>query len=45
MPGCSAVLENNKIQNLSDEYEEDVEQPGDVVGKGGIHLHVRWFLF
>ena len=43
MPGCSAILENNKIHNLSDEFEEDAEQQRDVVGKGGIHLHVRCF--
>ena len=40
MPGCSAILENNTIHNLSDEFDGDGDQSAEAVGKGGIHLHV-----
>ena len=46
MPGCTAVLENNRIQNYSDEMEGD--EARNLTGKGGVHLHVSllfWIFF
>ena len=40
MAGSSAVLENNQIYCYSDEQDGDVDEPREVVGKGGVHLHV-----